>query len=49
MRKIPKKKKWPKGLPKPGSHKFEALKHRIAENKKIEGQINQARKAVSKS
>jgi hypothetical protein len=48
MRKIPKKKKWPKGLPKPGTAKYVALQRRVAENKKIESQINQARKALSK-
>lgn len=49
MRRVPKKKKWPKGLPKPGSARFEALKRRVAENKKIESMINQARKALSKT
>jgi len=45
---IPKKKKWPKGLPKPGSSKYNALVRRRAENKKIESAIIAARKVVSK-
>lgn len=48
MRKLPKRKKWPKGLPKPGSAKFKALAKRIAENKKIEASIEAARKAIAK-
>jgi hypothetical protein len=46
--KIPKKKKWPKGLPKPGSAKYRALTRRIAENKKTEAAIEAAKKAIAK-
>jgi hypothetical protein len=49
MAKIPKKKKWPKGLPKPGSAKYAARVKRVAENKAIEKKIEAARKAMSKS
>jgi len=47
--KIPKRKKWPKNLPKPGSAKFNALTQRIAENKAIEKAIEDAKKALGKS
>lgn len=46
--KIPKRKKWPKGLPKPGSAKYLALTQRIAENEAIEKAIAAARKATGR-
>lgn len=49
MAKIPKKMKWPKGLPKPGSAKYNARIKRIAENKATAKKIESARKAMSKS
>jgi len=48
MARVPKKKKWPKGLPKPGSSKYNSIQRRIAENKKIEADIERVRKAMSK-
>ena len=46
--KIPKRKKWPKGLPKPGTAKYNALTQRLQENKAIEKAIEAARKATGK-
>lgn len=48
MRKLPKLKKWPKGLPKPGSAKLERLKKRKAENDKRSKAIESVRKALGK-
>jgi len=48
MAKLPKRKKWPKGLPKPGSARYQARLRRVAENKKIAADIERVRKAMSK-
>lgn len=45
---IPKKRRWPKNLPKQGSQKAKAIAKRLAENAAIDKKIEAMRKAVSK-
>lgn len=47
MARIPKKKKWPKGL-KARLNRQKRIDERIAENKRIEKEIEAARKKVSR-